>query len=354
MSRRRRPHREIPFSFESFLDVVANVVGIIIRLILVAWIGAKSYKAVVDLPPPPPPPPAMTEPEPLPEPSDPRLGQIARRREELTHEERQALAQRRRDEERIHDEAERLRQQALEIAEKREELEQAQADLTAQTGEKGQAARKILLSVEELQKRSEKLAAELKKAEQRPKETKELRYRSPVAAVVQTEEVMFECHAGRVTLFDRAALEEQVKVAVKSRIKELRDRWELSGSTDGVGAFRVRYVLERQKSMFDGPNNVPSNDGYSGLLSWQGEPVQSIRGESADQALATGSAFRKIVDELDSQQTVVTLWVYPDSFGLYRRLRDYLHGRELVVAGRPLPDGVPITFSHRGSASRGQ
>ena len=35
----RRPQREIAFSFDSFLDVVANVVGIILRLILVAWVG---------------------------------------------------------------------------------------------------------------------------------------------------------------------------------------------------------------------------------------------------------------------------------------------------------------------------
>ena len=40
MLRRRRRSREIPFSFDSFLDVVANVVGIIIRLILVVWVGA--------------------------------------------------------------------------------------------------------------------------------------------------------------------------------------------------------------------------------------------------------------------------------------------------------------------------
>ena len=40
----------------SFLDVVANVIGIIIRLILVAWVGARSYTAAmqfVDEEPPP-------------------------------------------------------------------------------------------------------------------------------------------------------------------------------------------------------------------------------------------------------------------------------------------------------------
>src|SRR5437868_1835502 len=81
--RRRRPRREIPFSFDSFLDVVANVVGIIIRLILVAWVGARSYKAIV--PPAPVPPAALVEPPSLPEPTDPRLEQLARRRQAVSH-----------------------------------------------------------------------------------------------------------------------------------------------------------------------------------------------------------------------------------------------------------------------------
>ena len=40
MFRRRRPlkNEAIHFSFDSFLDLVTNVVGIIIRLILVTWV----------------------------------------------------------------------------------------------------------------------------------------------------------------------------------------------------------------------------------------------------------------------------------------------------------------------------
>ena len=44
MSRRRRRERPESFSFDSFLDVVANVCGIIIKLILVAWAGARMYQ----------------------------------------------------------------------------------------------------------------------------------------------------------------------------------------------------------------------------------------------------------------------------------------------------------------------
>ena len=52
MIRRRRRAQEIAFSFDSFLDLVTNVVGIIIRLILVVWVGARSYSALKDIPRP--------------------------------------------------------------------------------------------------------------------------------------------------------------------------------------------------------------------------------------------------------------------------------------------------------------
>ena len=68
--RRRSPPREVVFSFDSFLDLVANVVGIIIRLILVVWVGARSYSSLMSPParekkdPPPQSLPSLsTEPE---------------------------------------------------------------------------------------------------------------------------------------------------------------------------------------------------------------------------------------------------------------------------------------------------
>ncbi|HJT79154.1 MAG TPA: hypothetical protein VJ739_18300, partial [Gemmataceae bacterium] len=84
------------------------------------------------------------------------------------------------------------------------------------------------------------------------------------------------------------------------------------------------------------------------------EPLTPERGETAEAALAPGSEFRQVADVIDPQQTTVTFWVYPDSFALYRRLRDYLYQRDVIVAGRPLPDGAPIASSRHGTRSRGQ
>src|ERR1700730_18408831 len=80
MYRRRRPSREIPFSFDSFLDVVANVCGIIIRLILVVWVGARSYNSSMAVPRPAP--PVATEPS-TKELTDPLQDEVTRQRQEL-------------------------------------------------------------------------------------------------------------------------------------------------------------------------------------------------------------------------------------------------------------------------------
>jgi hypothetical protein len=84
------------------------------------------------------------------------------------------------------------------------------------------------------------------------------------------------------------------------------------------------------------------------------EPLEPRRGESAEAALASGSAFRQTADRLDPEFAVVTFWVYEDSFPLFRALRDYLYERGIEVAGRPLPMGHPIASSRHGTASRGQ
>src|SRR3954471_7457603 len=91
MIRRRRAPRDIPFSFDSFLDLVTNVVGIILRLILVAWVGARAYKG----PPPPPPPtaPALEDPPPLPDPQAPPPPAIEHQRQELAAAEARLLEQ---------------------------------------------------------------------------------------------------------------------------------------------------------------------------------------------------------------------------------------------------------------------
>jgi hypothetical protein len=354
MIRRRRPNREIPFSFDSFLDVVTNVVGIILRLILITWVGARSYKSI--MPPSPPPAPALTEPAPLPEPEDPLSPELEEQRRTLA-EARALLVKQAQEWEKAHhletlsaEELARLTAQSRQLAEERTALERS-------AGEKGQAARLAALSLEELRTRGKRLAEEVAELAKSPPPRQALRYRTPVSRPLQSEEMFFECRRGRVTLIDIGGLLDDVHRHDEEIRDTLRREWEYHGVTTSIGAFRLRYTFERRRAGFDGavPGSRPDpNSGFQAEMSSEVEPVADPRGETADTALSPSSEFRRVIDSLEPMQTAVTFWVYPDSFALYRRLRDFLAERDFVVAGRPLPEGHPIGSSRHGTNSRGQ
>jgi hypothetical protein len=332
MIRRRRPQREIPFSFDSFLDVVANVVGIILRLIIVAWAAGHSYHG----PPPPLPPaqPAFEEPVALPEPTDPLAPELEKERRELALSQARLLEETRKWED-VRRRRDTAAGEVTTLVSHRQELENA-----ARATKAADAPRPIL-PLAEIAARSKQIAEEIAALKQAPSLKQTLRYRTPVSQALQSEELMFECKAGRVSLIDVGSLLDEIRQSVKSRRDPVTSQWD--EVTRPVGAFRLHYQVER---------NVA--DARLSLTGWIVEPVTIDRGERAEVALAQGSVFRKVVDTLDSQETAVTFWVYPDSFPLYRKLRDFLHDRDLVVAGRPLADGMLITSSKKGSASRGQ
>src|ERR1700722_12080174 len=180
MIRRRRPPREIAFSFDSFLDVVANVVGIILRLILVAWVGARAYKG----PPPPPPTPTVTNEEalviaPLPEPTDPLAAELERQRRELVVAQAALLEQlkqwelMRQDGTHVDAELAQLNAQRKALADHRAMIERA-------TAEHGQGSQQVSLTLEELRERGRKLAEEITALQKAPSTKHTLRYRTPV------------------------------------------------------------------------------------------------------------------------------------------------------------------------------
>ncbi len=351
---RRRPRRarDIPFGLDSFLDLVANVVGIIVRLILVAWVGARSYKALVDVPVPPPDLPLST-PEEL---TAPLKHELAKHRIDLQQTQERLLEQLRRVKELRADNDEAGRQVAA-LSVRRAELEQEQSALEVALRGRGQSVATVALSLEELRQRRQRLDEEVRALEKLPPARKVLRYRTPVSRPVRSDELHFECREGRVTFIDVASFVAEMRDALPDHAEELRSRWQVEGVTRPVGPFRVRYRVERQRGLLDSlGGSVPDADSSfrCGLSAWVVEPLEPRRGESVERAMAAGSAFRQIADRLDPEFAVVTFWVYEDSFPLFRTLRDYLYERGVEVAGRPLPMGHPIASSRRGTASRGQ
>ncbi len=350
--RRRRLGDPLAFSFDSFLDVVANVIGIIVRLILVTWVGARTYTAAMQHVEPAPPLPPLPAPTAEDDPLDPELARV---RHELAEARRRLL--------------ERLAlldladQQTRQSRARLDELQQQRRALAEQAGRLGVAlagtgkqVRTVTASAEELRRRAAEVLRQIKEVESLPSQKKQLKYHTPVSHAVHTDELFFECRHGRVTFIDLPAFMQEVRAGMEDKAVALRTQWQVTGTTAPVGAFRLRYTVERDKNALEGLGAAgPVSQGFHyGVSEWIAEPVAADRGEPLDLALNETSEFRRLVDRIDPQITVVTFWVYPDSFELFRRLRDLLYERDVEVAGRPLEEGNSIAGSRHGTASRGQ
>jgi hypothetical protein len=355
MYRRRRSNRDkISFGFDCFLDVVANVIGIIVRLILVAWVGARSYTATMQWVEETP---SSSDPAPAAQISDdPLSAELARARRELDEARARLLAQLGQlDESRK--KADDVKTQLADLTGKRLALETEASQAGSKSAKRDGAVKQAALSLDEMRQRTRKLQDEIKALEAQPAKTKQFHYHAPVSRAVYDDQVRFECHNGRVTYIDLTGLVSEMKADLDSHVRELRSQWTVAHTTGPVGLFRLHYTLYRSKSGMDalGNNAAPApNAGFSLSYRFVLEPITEQRGETLEQALTPGSEFRQLVDRLDSRLTVVTFHVYPDSFAVFRQLRDYLYDRDIEVAGAPQPEGQPIAFSPHGVMSRGQ
>lgn len=200
----------------------------------------------------------------------------------------------------------------------------------------------------------DKMAGQLRALASVPKpRAKPLVDKSPVARPPDGDEFHFELHRNRVAFIDLERLIDEIKSDARIQMRLTNGRRTIESQVGPVGDFGIQYALGRAlpagvQELLDG--NTLSYD----LLGWEIIPAREVRGESYQETRLPGSSYRRAVNRLDPNDATITFWVYPDSFAIYRQLRDYLYRKDVEVAGRPLPAGVPIRASRHGSRSRGQ
>jgi hypothetical protein len=186
----------------------------------------------------------------------------------------------------------------------------------------------------------------------RPKSTSILS-KSPVARAAASEEYHFELYHNRITFINLELLLDKTRQDAQVRIRMADHAPVISNKVGPVGAFSLEYelvravpgsmeeLLERKSLRFD-------------LRSWELVPESENRGETYESTRSPLSEFSRAVSRISPGRSTITLWVYPDSFALYRRIRGELIEHGFSVAGRPLPEGITIRGSPMGTQSAAQ
>ncbi len=377
MSRRRE--FEIMFGSDSFLDVVANIVGILIILIVIAGVRvsqappklktAPAAPAPIDLPPPldtpepveaesydPDPIMADVAPEPdpdtPPEPLPPLLPppELVARAQELEAEIAAITAQSKNlgeslaNSNRIQAELDQRLQTARSL------IEDRRSDMNASTARDAQQKQDLELTRQALAR----LLAQVVAAEKKSPPVEKLEHRiTPVSRTVLGRELHFRLEKNRVAEVPIEALVERLKEHIERRKDWIVKTRQHKGQVGPINGFNLEYIIG--VDVISGIEELRAGvGGYRmSMRYWEIQPEETLRGEPADVALSQGSKFYQALLSAGTD-TTLTFWVYPDSYPLYRKLQHFAHEQGFPVAGRPLPDGVAISGSPNGTKSASQ
>ncbi len=359
---RRAPRGEVMFGSGSFLDVLANMVGILIILIVIAGQHVPQRAAPKTAAPPdvsavaataptlqPAPEPVPVAPPPEPESEDPPpefVAQLASIADETARLAAQAAA----------------RAAALEKARAAElqaqsHLAQVEKEVAGQLGDLKRERLRLAGFQQVVGQKRETLTgllAEFEEFQNAKPAGKEIRHHlTPISQEVKGEELFFWLSGGRVAAVPLKELHEHVKTHFERQKDYILRHRQFEGTVGPIRGFTMKYLIQNQMTSSWRERQMGSGTVTTTMPLWQIIPESDIEAETVEEALQPGSRFSETL-QAAAPDSSLTYWVYPDSFKLCRKLQSAAHAEGFRVSARPLPFGIPISGSPYGSRSAGQ
>ncbi|MCA9124773.1 MAG: hypothetical protein H6822_33215 [Planctomycetaceae bacterium] len=340
MSRRKPQSAEAPGQ-DSFLDIVANLVGILIILVMV--IGVRAKDAMLEAAPVVAAEEATTEAQ----------SEVAAAREVAKAVERD-----------IQQLTSKINQEAFEIEYRRKERDKMQLLLAA--AEQALVDKRKELSIEQQQEldsqrqlhvaRSElnELERSVQAAEGSIPKTAIIEHLpTPMAKTVFGKEIHFQLADGKITYVPWDELVEKLQEEARQKLWRLKDAPQITETIGPIGGFLMRYQLKKTQQSVTTRAGTAIQQRVE-LDNFVLIPVDETLGEPVSESFLDGSKLHSMLLKNDPNKSTITIWTYPDSFNEFRELKQELFSRGYLTASRPMPAGVPIGGSPRGTRSAAQ
>jgi hypothetical protein len=178
---------------------------------------------------------------------------------------------------------------------------------------------------------------------------------TPLAKTVEGDEIHVRIKRGMLAVVPADALLEEVRARGGDYIRSgLRDRNAVQDVYGPIDGFRMRLTVKRHTVAVQGPPGVPMPPQTAVELQGVFLPISEDIGQTIDQALLPSSQLMRQLRVRKTASPAVTAWVYPDSYGELRTLKRAMWESGVALAIRPLPHGQPIIFSTSGTKSSAQ
>jgi len=337
---------------DSFLDVVANVVGVLI--ILVMLVGLQASQTVL-----------LQEEKAASVPAQPPVAtsgaDLEKLRQELAQAIHEAVASRRTVQEMTHRalairrEAAAHDRQRITLAMHRavieEDIASRREKLDAKRTREFDVQRQLLQS----QRQLEQLTQEQLAVAASSSTVKVESVPTPLAKEVDGPAIHLRLRHGLVSIVPFQQLQDEVEGHIENMRRRLQRREDIQDVFGPVDGYRLKFAVQKMRH--------PANVG--GPLAGQLErrsyeyigdflPNSEKMGQNVEQALMPGASLHSHLQNHRRDNPAVVVWLYTDSFDEFRLLKRTLWKMGYAVAIRPLPPGTSIRVSSRGTRASAQ
>jgi hypothetical protein len=152
-------------------------------------------------------------------------------------------------------------------------------------------------------------------------------------------------YVGVVPLED---LYREFETDIAQNIWRLRETDRISGFVGPIGNFRMRYVVERDDLQVRSRIGEARNGSRLRISLFELLAQKNPLGEPVEEAIAPDSELSAVLKDYPPDTTTIKIAVYPNSIRSLHVLKRMLHDAGYGVAEMLLPSGHPIRFSPDG------
>jgi hypothetical protein len=176
---------------------------------------------------------------------------------------------------------------------------------------------------------------------------------TPMAKTVFGKEIHVMIRGGRIIVIPWDMLVSTLKEEAQRAISRATRRDRITEQMGPLNGFMMQYSLISKRGLVSNGSSTAMAHMIE-LDKFELEPTNEAIRETLDEALSENGRLRVEMATYQSRETTITAWVYPDSFETFRQLKERVFQEGFMAAARPLPDGIRIGASPRGAQTTAQ
>jgi hypothetical protein len=172
---------------------------------------------------------------------------------------------------------------------------------------------------------------------------------TPIARKVVGKEIHVQLADDHIAIVPFSELIELIATDAPANLWRLNDQSKMERTVGPINGYRMRYHFVKEDAVGRNERGALVNGTIRRFTHCYVLPDANPSGEPAEQALAANSEFFQALQHLRPESTTITIWAYPGNCARLLQLKREVRQLGFQTAVRPMPKGEPMGGSPDGT-----